>query len=342
MRFETPQLAFDVPDGYEEQPDDEVSSFVDEQRMREITVSAAALDARADVDEVLHALAGHRAEALRQGTKVHHATQLSLGEHEHLRVSSFVAIGENPIVSFFGTVVDRRPLADRLHLVTFCCYQYAAPGGPPDVDAFERECRAVLDTVVPMPKREALERAMSTADLAPGAVTNPQRLYPYLVPTSYVDGAPPPALGHGIHITFAEDFDGAAAIRHPDTLTALGEFDALMRLARGNLLTAIRERRITVQRFSGPRGLPALVFGPEWLAASCVFLPGLVEFCTENLGPGPFLVSIPHRDAMLVFRDVDAAYRSEMRALIAENEKDGQKPLTWELFRLTEAGVQPV
>ena len=44
---------------------------------------------------------------------------------------------------------------------------------------------------------------------------------------------------------------------------------------------------------------------------------------------------------MLLFRDIDADDRSEMRALIAETEKDGRKPLTWELFRITPAGLEP-
>jgi hypothetical protein len=45
---------------------------------------------------------------------------------------------------------------------------------------------------------------------------------------------------------------------------------------------------------------------------------------------------------MLVFRDVDESYRTEMRAFIAQNEKDGRKPLTWGLFRVTPGGIEAI
>lgn len=61
----------------------------------------------------------------------------------------------------------------------------------------------------------------------------------------------------------------------------------------------------------------------------------------ERIGTADLCASIPHRDAMLLFARGDGAYRDAMRALVREEEGDGRKPLTFELFTRTEAGVQP-
>lgn len=40
---------------------------------------------------------------------------------------------------------------------------------------------------------------------------------------------------------------------------------------------------------------------------------------------------------MVVFPMRTRAYRDQMRALIRQNEEGARKPITWELFRLTES-----
>jgi hypothetical protein len=266
-----------------------------------------------------------------------------------LRQSSFVAVGADPLVSFNGNVIDTRPLLGQRHVVMFCCYQYFKPGaGAPNVAAFEASCREILATVVPVPNREALERAVAGAPTEKGTVKDSSRLYPYPVPRGYVDadaqlqGQNLPSFGHDLYLAIAEDFDGAAAIHFPETLPAIGDRASVIELARRNLARAASEQKVTIRGFEGPRGHLVMLFGFEWLAASCLFLPNLYDFAKQTLGSeGAFCVSIPHREAMFVFRDVDAAYRTEMRAFIAENEKDARKPLTGQLFRLDASGGPP-
>jgi hypothetical protein len=222
-----------------------------------------------------------------------------------------------------------------------CLYQYLAPGTPPDVERFSRFAQEVLATVEVLPQRESLQRAT-----AKRGEVDTARLYPYLVPSSYLDASSaalaPKHLGHGLYVALAEDFDGAARVHLAEALTSLGPPEALLGIAASNLRRALSEQRVGIGRFAGPRGLPVVHFGPEWLAASCLLLPDLHAFASAQLGDGPLCASVPHRDAMLIFRDEDAAYRREMQALIAENEAGARKPLTAELFAVRAGRVDPL
>jgi hypothetical protein len=64
----------------------------------------------------------------------------------------------------------------------------------------------------------------------------------------------------------------------------------------------------------------------------------LYDLASKQLGTTDILVSVPHRDAMLVFPRGDATYRLAMQALIRAKESDEAKPLTFKLFGLTQGG----
>jgi len=218
-----------------------------------------------------------------------------------------------------------------------CLYEY--PGrSVPVVESFERLGRAVLDTLEPFPRRADLEHAArQEADAT--------RLYPYLVPEGYLDkradSAPTPRhLGHGLFLALAEDFGGVARILFPEDVVSLGAPEAVFEIARANLASALREQRVTIQGFEGPRGFPVMRFGSEPLAASCLVLDDLYAFGATHLGAGPLCASVPHRDAMLLFRREDAGYRREMRQLIAVNEEGAPKPLTDGLFTVNPKGIE--
>jgi hypothetical protein len=349
MRFETPHFGFDLPDGYRQQEADSCTSFVHDEDRREITVATMAAKEEADIDWVVRFLAEQRLEALEKLGGLVHATPVTLADRGHLRESSFLAVGADPILTFCGNVIDSRPLLGQRHVVMFCCYQYFRPGaGAPDAAAFETMARELFASVVPVPQRDALDRAAAQAPAEKGTVRDPSRLYPYPVPRGYLDaetfeGPEPSTIGHDIYLALAEDFEGAAAIHYPERLGALGDRAAVVALAQANLARAAGERKVTIRGFEGPRGQLVMLFGFEWLAASCLLLPDLHAFAARTLGgEGPFCAAIPHREAMFVFRDLDASYRQEMRAFIAQNEKDARKPLTGELFAVTPAGIEPL
>ena len=84
---------------------------------------------------------------------------------------------------------------------------------------------------------------------------------------------------------------------------------------------------------------PFILCGGHWLAATCVLLPRLHERAAKALGTTDLLVSIPQRDALVVFPRGTLAERDAMRAQIRIAEADARKPLTWELFALAPDGV---
>jgi hypothetical protein len=343
MRVETPYFAFALPDGYVERPGpDGGFNAVHEVDAREIVVTSVMMGEEADVDAVFRRLANIRLGVFRDRGAAEQALPLAFADRGDLRTASFLCVGKDPTVSFCGMVTHRRAVIGQYCLVTVCIYQYAKRDGAPDVESFHAAGRALLATLEPLPQRAALERGQKQ-----GKSIDPSRVYPYLVPAAYLenrksDAPMPRALGHGVYLAFAEDFDGAARIHFPEDVASLGEPQTVIELARRNLARAAGEQKVTIRGFDGPRKLPVMVFGREWLAASCLLLPNLHAFAARFLGDGPMCASIPHRDAMLVFRQGDAAYRDEMRAFIAANEADGRKPLTSGLFAIGPDKIEPL
>ncbi len=134
MHFETPHFAIDVPDGYQQQEVDTCSSFVHGDDHREITVATIAAKEEADIGQVLRGLADARLDILRKEDAAAHSSPVTCVDRGELRESSFVAVGREPLLTFCGSVVDRRPLMGQRHVVMFCCDQYFKRGaGAPDV-----------------------------------------------------------------------------------------------------------------------------------------------------------------------------------------------------------------
>ncbi|RKG62442.1 hypothetical protein D7X30_03880 [Corallococcus sp. AB011P] len=53
------------------------------------------------------------------------------------------------------------------------------------------------------------------------------------------------------------------------------------------------------------------------------------------------LVSIPHRESLVIFPEGNAKARAKMRARIREVDGEGAKPHTFEFFSLSAEGVTP-
>jgi hypothetical protein len=111
--------------------------------------------------------------------------------------------------------------------------------------------------------------------------------------------------------------------------------------AISNLDKLFRSGEIKTRVFqNGPRGQPFILAGGHWAAAAAILLPKLREIAMGALKTDSICVSIPHREAMLIFPKGDSASRDEFRKIILEREGDGKKPLTFELFELTAEGAK--
>jgi hypothetical protein len=67
-------------------------------------------------------------------------------------------------------------------------------------------------------------------------------------------------------------------------------------------------------------------------------MPRLHTWARKTLADD-ILVSIPNPEALLLFPKGTPAQRAATRVRIREAEAEHRKPITWELFELTETGV---
>jgi hypothetical protein len=175
-----------------------------------------------------------------------------------------------------------------------------------------------------------------------------EQLYPYVLPESYLahQETEPAGItrpfGHGLHAGLVFDLDGlveslgAEGLRNLDMTPEQAHARAIE-----NLELLAQEQAIKMVLIpDGPSGKPFVLVGGHWAAATSILLPGLGQLVEGPLGSSDVLISIPHRDAMLVFSNGDRAHRDALRATVREKESDGDKPLTFELFTLTSDGVR--
>jgi hypothetical protein len=345
MQIETPFFSLALPDGFVEEKDESCHRFVHPSEGLELTVSASTIDATAGVslDEIVPKLLELRSQAARAILGATFIAEIGAEPGAERLVWTQRGTGTKAPFFFFAIVTHPAPVLEQWFVATASFYRYSVPGKPPIVDALEAEARRIVASIVPLPQQAALRRGED-----PDKPIDMERIYPYVVPASYLptggDAVPPPELGHGCYVMFAEDFDGAARVLYPENLASEGHgFSDAMKASTRNLARAVSARAVSIARSTaGPRAEPTIVFGPEWLAASCLFLPDLHAFVSEKLGPGPLLCSIPHRDCMIVFRGDDPSYVSEMRTFVETAEADGRKPLTRGLFAIEPGGVRPV
>ncbi len=177
----------------------------------------------------------------------------------------------------------------------------------------------------------------------------PELLYPYVITKEYLEhGAPQPdgftkPLGNGLYITLVCDLNGVVRNILPTDLAQLdlSADEALVR-SQANLDQLIQSQKIRSTVFpNGPNGKPFILFGGHWAASAVCSWSGLHRISARALGTERLVLSIPHREAMLIFPEGDAAYIQAMKKMIRDKEADGQKPLTWDLFDLTPDGLKP-
>jgi hypothetical protein len=74
------------------------------------------------------------------------------------------------------------------------------------------------------------------------------------------------------------------------------------------------------------------LFGDHWGAAACILLPNLPTLAKNSLNTEEICLSIPHREALLIFGKEDRGHRDRMRTMIEEMEGNQPKPLMLGLF----------
>ena len=203
----------------------------------------------------------------------------------------------------------------------------------------ESQDEAILDAVAELVRRMVQVGPQPTAE----------KLYPYVIPEDYLkyQQAEPKGIvrpfGHGLHVGLVFDLNGLVESLQTKDLLRLGMTpQQAHERAIQNLETLAKAQLIKMAVFpNGPSGKPFVLVGGHWAAATSILLPGLKRLVEKPLGTSDILVSIPHREAMLLFPNGDRQHRDAIRSLVKEKEGGGQKPLTFKLFMLGNEGVKP-
>ncbi len=149
-------------------------------------------------------------------------------------------------------------------------------------------------------------------------------------------------LGHDLSVMLVFDLGGLIRNVTKEDLDRLqlGAADARA-LALENLEKLAASGAVRQAMYpSGPNKTPFIYFTDHWAASTCILLSKLYGMASKNLGAGELCVSIPHREAMLIFPKGDAIFRAALQKFVRENESDARKPLTFELFELTSTGIR--
>jgi hypothetical protein len=174
------------------------------------------------------------------------------------------------------------------------------------------------------------------------------KVYPYVVPAGYVeharfelDGFILP-LGHEVYAMLVHDLDGLCRNVFPEELAEAGvSLAEAHERALDNLGALAQGKAIQKSLLHGPGATKFVLWSGHWLTASCIRLPGLYSFATKALKAETLCVSIPQREAMLLFPLATREERDQMRAAIQEEEAAARKLVTWDLFTLSPMGLQP-
>lgn len=338
MRWVDSDFAIELPDGFVVRRErDPFSAFSDAWQCE---VAVGSWKAAHDADPV------SAAKNLCDG--VHRAALGAMPAHVFVRsdvvrgsgrfVAGLTGVGVEPAFMACRAIVREAPLGDALPGVTVSFYKYADAGGPDDLAGFLDFCERVVASVVVVPDAAAVERA-----LGQGAKLDPSRLYPFLLTAARLEAdSVAESVGHGLFLGFAEDHDGAARILHADAPLLRRLEGSPLAVATLNLARAVADGKVTIGLGTAPTGQPWMVFGPQWLAASCLFLPDLRNFAAAHLGTNDLCACAPHRDVLVVFPTGDESTRAQLAEHFEQWLRDGRKPLSTGIFLLSDHGFEPL
>ncbi|MBN9518359.1 hypothetical protein J0H58_07555 [bacterium] len=178
---------------------------------------------------------------------------------------------------------------------------------------------------------------------------NPDHLYPYLVPGLINPGWEPVcvAVGHGVWAQLFTDTEAAAGIVHttvsPEQLRDAGltPEEAHARALENLVRFADDSPDLSIQLLGNPGdAVNFLLYCDHPRAAACLRLPDLYEQACDLLKATEVCAVVPQRESLVVLPKRDRAYREMIVGKLRELEADANRPISFELFELTPAGVR--
>ena len=176
-----------------------------------------------------------------------------------------------------------------------------------------------------------------------------ENIYPYIITKEYlVDGIKEETvvidtIGKDLYLTLVKDLNGLvenvriSELKRNNISTTLAT-----QTAKNNLDKLFKEQKIKPMLFEGPNGLPFILFSDHWLSSASLFWTKIYSFSSKNLKTDTIYVSIPQRDAMILFPKCSAKELSDFKKMIKEKESNARKPLTFEVFQLDKNGLKTI
>lgn len=183
---------------------------------------------------------------------------------------------------------------------------------------------------------------------------DPANLVPYVVPESFFE-LPASAggswrfhetdmllpLGHHVYAVLMELNEIGMKNVHSEELQAAGMTpQQAHQQALENLDRLVKENTFQTQILQEGEDRLLVWYG-NWLAASCLRLPTLPAWASQQLGSDDLLVSIPQRELMVIFPRGDRPSRDRVRAFITRTVEGMDKLITFDLFEFSADGPQP-
>ena len=174
-----------------------------------------------------------------------------------------------------------------------------------------------------------------------------ENIYPYIITKEYlIDGIKEETvvidtIGKDLYLTLVKDLNGLVKnVRISELKRNNISVSLATQTAQKNLDKLLKEQEIQARLFEGPNGLPFILFSEHWLSSASLFWTKIYSFSSKNLKTDTIYVSIPQRDAMILFPKCSAKELSDFKKMIREKEADARKPLTFDIFQLDKNGLK--
>lgn len=172
--------------------------------------------------------------------------------------------------------------------------------------------------------------------------TDLSNVFPYIITQDYlIEGIKEETvlidtlIENELYLTLVKDLNGLVEnIKISDLKQQNISIELATDSAHANLDRMFKEQKIKATLFDGPNDIPFILFSEHWLSSASLYWTNLYSFANKNLKADTFYVSIPQRDAMIIFPKCNNKELLDFKAMIKEKESDASKLLTWEIFQL--------
>jgi hypothetical protein len=165
-------------------------------------------------------------------------------------------------------------------------------------------------------------------------------IFPYVVTKNYpidVQSGKSTPIGNDIYIEYVIEKKG---IVEGINISITKNKEKIKVKAIENLQKVFKNDIKAMSFQNGPGNCMFILIGNHWSAATQIINPDLFLWATKILKTDKLIISIPNRETLLIFPNMDKIFYSDIKKMVIEKESNDRKMLTFELFLLTSSGLK--